>query len=387
METVLQREAPASFEDAASALRRASEEALAVRPRGAGTKLSWGRPVREPDLELALDRLDRLVEHNAGDLTAVLEAGVRLADAQAAFGSAGQMLALDPPLGTGEAATIGGVVATADSGPLRHRYGGVRDLLLGAAVALPDGSVARSGGKVIKNVAGYDLAKLFAGSFGTLGLILQVVVRLHPVPDGTATLVGRSDEPSALARASLRLARAPLELEALDVAWNEGSGLVLGRFAGKSAGGQAERTALMLREEGLESEILVDDAGTWSHQRSRQRASDGAIVRVSALPAALARVIGAAGRLRGSLVGRAGIGVAYIRLPPGEPADLAAAVEELRRELAPARAVVLDAAAEVRERVDAWGERDEGLLRLSRAVKERFDPRGVCNPGVFVGGI
>jgi glycolate oxidase FAD binding subunit len=387
MGTVPEREAPASFEDAAAALARASEEGLAVRARGAGTKRSWGQPAREPDVELALHRLDSVVEHNAGDLTAVLEAGVRLADAQAAFASAGQMLALDPPLGDGDAATIGGVVATADTGPLRHRYGAPRDLLLGVSVALADGTVARSGGKVIKNVAGYDLAKLFAGSFGTLGLILQVVVRLHPLPPRTATLVGRSDEPRALARASLRLAQAPLELEALDVAWDDGSGLVLARFAGNSAGEQAEKTALTVREEGLETEIVADDAGTWSHQRLRQRASEGAIVRVSALPAGLDRVVRAAGRLRASLVGRAGIGLAYIRLPPGEPADLVAGVEELRRELAPARAVVLDAGAEVRERVDVWGEHEEGLLRLSRAVKERFDPRGVCNPGVFVGGI
>ena len=144
MGTVAERVAPASFEDAAAALRRAWEEGLAVRARGAGTKLSGGQSAPEPDLELGLDRLDRVVEHNAGDLTAVLEAGVHLTDAQAAFASAGQMLALDPPLGEGDAATVGGVVATADTGPLRHRYGGVRDLLLGAAVALPDGTVARS---------------------------------------------------------------------------------------------------------------------------------------------------------------------------------------------------------------------------------------------------
>src|SRR2546430_16810200 len=102
------------------------------------------------------------------------------------------MLAIDPPLADGDAATVGGVLATADSGPLRHRHGGPRDLVLGTTVALSDGTVARAGGKVIKNVAGYDLAKLFTGSYGTLGAILEVAVRLHPLPPRTVTAVGSS---------------------------------------------------------------------------------------------------------------------------------------------------------------------------------------------------
>ena len=115
----------------------------------------------------------QILEHNEGDLTAVLQAGVPLAEAQAAFADKGQMFAVDPPLGAGDAATIGGVMATADSGPLRHRYGGVRDLVLGITVALSDGTLAKAGSKVIKNVAGYDLGKLFTGSYGTLGLIVS----------------------------------------------------------------------------------------------------------------------------------------------------------------------------------------------------------------------
>ena len=165
-------------------------EALAqgtpVRIAGGGTKLGWGEPV-EAERELSTAGLDRIVEHNAGDLTAILEAGVPLAAAQERFAEAGQMLALDPPDG---GATIGGVVATGDSGPLRPRYGGPRDLVLGLRAALPDGSVIKSGGKVIKNVAGYDLGKLMAGAFGTLGAIVEVAVRLHPQPERTATAAG-----------------------------------------------------------------------------------------------------------------------------------------------------------------------------------------------------
>ncbi len=165
-------------------MRRCGTEGLTVRVRGGGTKLGWGTPAQDPDLELSTASLDQLLEHNVGDLTAVLEPGVPLARAQERFAEAGQMLALDPPLGEGGAATVGGVLATADSGPLRHRYGAPRDLVLGMTVVLADGTVARSGGHVIKNVAGYDIAKLFSGSFGTLGLILQVAVRLHPLPPG-----------------------------------------------------------------------------------------------------------------------------------------------------------------------------------------------------------
>src|SRR5439155_7373453 len=155
------QEQPASPDEAAELLRDCAAGGLRLRPRGGGTKLGWGRPVAEADVEVLTASLDRVVEHNAGDLTAVLQAGVPLAAAQQVFAAAGQMLAFDPPLGgpdsAGEpAATVGGVVATGDSGPLRHRYGAARDLLLGITVALSDGTLARAGGRVIKNVAGYD---------------------------------------------------------------------------------------------------------------------------------------------------------------------------------------------------------------------------------------
>ena len=176
------------------------------------------------------------------------------------------MLALDPPLGD---ATIGGVVATADSGPLRHRYGAARDLILGMTVALPDGSVARSGGKVIKNVAGYDLGKLFAGSFGTLGTIVELVVRLHPRVDRSATVVMAGGDPAALAAAAARLSAAPLELDALDVSWSEGTGWVLARVSGVAAAARAERIAGLA--EGLDVAVHEDAEELWSRQRDGQR--------------------------------------------------------------------------------------------------------------------
>ncbi|MBD0291017.1 MAG: FAD-binding oxidoreductase, partial [Thermoleophilia bacterium] len=257
--------APASYEEAAAALREAAAARRSLRIRGAGTKLGWAAPVDEPDVWLSTRGLAAIVEHNAGDLTAVLEAGVRLEDAQDAFAEAGQMLALDPP---GAEATVGGVVATGDAGPLRHRYGGPRDLLLGATVALADGTVARSGGKVIKNVAGYDLAKLFAGSFGTLGAIGQVVVRLHPRPPERATVTGETDDPEELGRAAVALAAAPLELEALDVRWSRGRGALVAQAGGVALAPRIQRLRDLLGQAGLAPSVVRDDGDVWSAQRS-----------------------------------------------------------------------------------------------------------------------
>ena len=344
-----------------------------LRVRGGGTKFEWGTPAPDPEVVISTGELDRIVEHNEGDLTAILEAGVPLSRAQEKFAGAGQMLALDPPLGEGDAATIGGVVATGDSGPLRHRYGAPRDLVLGMTVALSDGTVAKSGSKVIKNVAGYDLAKLFSGSFGTLGLILQVAVRLHPQPSQTVTAIGRSNDPETVARGASDLAHASLEKECVDVRWGGGEGAALARLGGETAGAQAEAAARILSDAGLEPEIVEDDADVWAFQRDGQRCADRAVVRVSGLQAELARTMRAAESLGGSLVGRASLGISWVTLDPSRIADL-------RRELSPFPCVVLDAPRDVRASLDVW---DAKPSPLAQRVKQRFDPAGVFAPGTF----
>jgi glycolate oxidase FAD binding subunit len=352
---------PESYEEVAELLRESGEAGRAVRPAGAGTKLGWAG--EQSGAALSTARLDRILEHNAGDLTAVLQAGVPLARAQEAFAAAGQMLALDPP---GKDATIGGIVATGDSGPLRHRYGGPRDLVIGIAVALSDGTIARAGGKVIKNVAGYDLAKLFTGSFGTLGVILEVAVRLHPLPRARATAVGHGDDPDALAQAASTLARAPLELESLDIRWKDGKGAVLARAAGAAAQERAEAIAMP----GLEVEVVEDGDALWAEQRAGQRSVEGAVVKVSGLQSGLASALREADHVGGGLVGRAALGLSWIAVPDRDTA------QELRRALAPAPSVVLDGGGVTV---------DEGpALELMRRVKERFDVHGVMNPGVLV---
>lgn len=370
--------APATYDEAAEALRAAAADGRRVRVRGAGTRLGWGTPA-PPDEELSTERLDAIVEHNAGDLTAVVQAGTPIERLQDALARAGQMLSVDPPGG----GTVGGIVATADSGPLRHRHGATRDLVLGMTVALSDGTLARAGGKVIKNVAGYDLAKLFTGSYGTLGAILELAVRLHPLPPATVTAVASSMDPAAVARAAGELTHARAEAQCLDIAWAGGEGRVLARFAGAEAATQAAAAAELLERAGLGAETVDDDAKLWAAQRAAQRSAGGIVVRVSGVQTQLGDQLRATERAGGSLVGRAAFGLSWIALDAERPD----AVAELRSALAPSPCVVLDAPADVRGQLDVWGVEESAAIELMRRVKRRFDPAGVCAPGVFVGGI
>jgi len=405
---------PSTVEEAAELLRAA---AAPVRPAGTGTRRDWAGPDTST-VELDTTGLDRIVEYNPGDFTAILQAGVPLATAQAAFATAGQWLAIDPPSPGG---TIGGLVATADSGPARHHYGAMRDLVIGMTVVLADGTVAASGGKVIKNVAGYDIGKLFTGSYGTLGLIASVSVRLHPLPVRTTTLTAGTSDPARLATAVARLAAAPLEALALDVWWRGDAGGVLVRFAGVAAPEQASGARALLA--GLDDMSIVEDDGAgWERQRAAQRCPDGAVVKVSGRPGDLVTVIGAARAVGAELVSRAGLGLSWLILRPGDgvapvavessrPAaapvtavaadagtgtggaadagtgtagvDLAARVAAIRAVVAPRACVVLDGAGRVPDPVPPLA---PGLATLTRRVKERFDPAGMFRPGAFVGG-
>jgi glycolate oxidase FAD binding subunit len=358
-----------TVEEAAAEIR----ELPALRPRGGGTKLGWSPAGEEGAVDLDTTRLSRILEHNEGDFTAVLEAGVPLVEAQATFGAAGQMLALDPPLGAGDAATIGGIIAANDAGPLRHRYGTVRDLVVGITVVLSDGTIAKSGGQVIKNVAGYDLGKLFAGSFGTLGLIARVAVRLHPAPARTATVVAETGDPAALGAAALKLAALPLEADCLDADWEGDRGRLTIRFAGTTAVDRAEEAARHV--ELGETRIDDDDHELWTQQRARQRAPEGTVVKVAGRPTDLPAVIAAARDAGGTVVSRAGLGISYVA-----GGDVAA----IRSAMAPRACTVLDGADRV---ADPWPAVDPGALKVMERIKARFDPERRFRPGAFVGGL
>jgi len=372
---------PTTSSEVAERLRSASAEGRGVRFTGAGTKLGWGTPAEGLEPIRIADA--QIHEHNEGDLTAVVDAGVRFHELQEALAEKDQMLALDPPLGEDAEATLGGIVATTDSGPLRHRYGTSRDLVVGMTVALSDGIVAQSGGKVIKNVAGYDLSKLFTGSYGTLGAILRLSVRLHPLAPENATAIGRSSDPAALAAAATELSHAQIELQSLDVRWENSSGAVLARFGGARASAPADDASETMKRHGLEVEVSADDAEWWGDQREAQRSQSGVVVRVSGLQSQLADLLRAADRLDARVVGRAGLGLSWVTLP--ESRDTASGLADLRRVLEPSPCVVLDAPSGLRGELDVWGPQDPGATALMARVKERFDPAGVCAPGLLGG--
>lgn len=377
---------PETFEQAAQALAEMTGAGRPVRICGAGTK-PWGAPGNATAAALLTGGLDRIVAHDPGDMTATLQAGVPLREAQARFAAEDQVLALDPPTGGGGddpsgAATIGGIVATGDCGPLAHRYGGPRDLVVGMTVALADGTIARSGGTVIKNVAGYDVAKLFCGSHGTLGLILSVNVRLHPrLP--TVTAGAHTDDGPRLCAAARALAAMPAELEALDLAWSDGAGTLLARCAGPQAPARAQRIAHALEAAGL-GDVVIDaeDEALWERQRAGQRSCDRAVLHVAADPAATPVVLAAVEAANGGLVGRAALGRHHLTIAPEQVAGV-------RERLPPGAVSVLrDCPPEARAQIaDPWGATPEGALGLMRALKTRFDATGTCNPGTFVGGI
>ena len=372
---------PGGTDEVSAVLRAAAARGLRVVPRGAGTRLGWGAPPTAVDLVLDVSRMDAVLAHAVGDLVVTVQAGLALADLQDALAPHGQRLALDAGVPGG---TIGGTVATATSGPLRYRYGSVRDLVIGITVVLADGTVAKSGGTVVKNVAGYDLGKLYTGSLGTLGVITEVVFRLHPVPEVTRWItittadVGRAADGVAALRASQH------DPVALEVERSAPGGPVTVAVALEGVEGgirvRCEQVAELLRTAtGIEP--VVSDAAPdwWAALPHDPVTGPGAVL--TAEPAALAAVLAdAPGAVRGS----AGVGVLAVGL---DTAAVAADLDALRR-LAAAHggsAVLRCAPPEVKAGLDVWG--PVPALALMRRLKDQFDPEHRLSPGRFVGGI
>jgi glycolate oxidase FAD binding subunit len=416
--------APSGTDEASALLAAAAEHGLAVVPRGSGTRIGWGAPPRRCDLIIDTARLNQVVEHAAGDLVVRVQAGVTLGQLAGVLGAAGQQLALDPPPALasgcdGGAPTIGGMLATGTAGPRRLRYGTPRDLVIGITVVRPPGTVAKSGGKVVKNVAGYDLGKLYAGSYGTLGLITEAVFRLHPVP-AAATFVTAGFADTAAASQAVAAAAgtdlAPVAVE-LDRPGRDGLVRVAVLLEGDPAG-VAERSAL-LRDVLGAGTASSDSAPPWWGSARPARLVTGphgpaepTVLRISfwaaALPGVLA-AIDAAGQDTGldpAVNGSAAAGVLYAVLDgDADPAAAAQFVAGLRDgldqatldqgtggdfaggEAPPSRAsaVVLTAPAAVRDTVDIWG--PVPSLSLMRAVNEQFDPGYLMAPGRFAGGL
>jgi len=397
---------PGSTEEASALLRAAADLGLAVVPRGTGTRLHWGNPPERCDLVIDTTLLDQVIEHAAGDLVATVQAGLRLDRLAELLGSAGQRLTLDPPALTrpvsgrpvsgrpvpGRPApgrptsggTVGGVLATGAAGPLRLRYGTGRDLLIGITVVRADGVVAKSGGKVVKNVAGYDLGKLYAGSAGTLGLITQATFRLHPLPARTAYVTAACAAAVDVCRVIEAVMRSPASPVAAEIDWPSANHPVQVSVAleGDPAG-VAERSVELAGLLGLGAAASVgDDPPPWWGAGPAAQ-PDGTVLQIAFWP------------------GELGVVLAEIRAAAAAAAlDLAEFVTLLRIALGqggrapagpgdgqPARAsaIVLHAPPEVVRLVDIFG--PVPSLALMRAIKNRFDPARTMAPGRFAGGI
>lgn len=384
---------PASVAELARALREADEAGLAVVPWGAGAQQYVGNPPRRIDLVLETTGLAGIVEHTPADLTVTVAAGSRFADVQAALARAGQRIPLDPA--HRDAATVGGIVATNASGPWCQRHGTLRDLVIGARTALVDGSVVRSGGKVVKNVAGYDLNKVLIGSLGTLGVVVEVTLKVLPLPARTGAIVATFGAPADALEAGAALARTPLRPLAIEAHDLGGAPVLLVAAEGEPApvARVLDDAAARARAAGAANVERADDCEPLlSVVRTLvETVNDGLLVRASLPLAATAAYAREAQRIAGARgctvrwAAHAGIGVMSIHLR-GEGAP-AAATDALGLAASLEGDAYIERAPDaLRSALDAWNGEPPGFF-LMRRIKQEFDPRGTLNPGRFVGGI
>ncbi len=384
---------PGSPDAAAAVLGWASEHGRSVVVRGGGTKLGWGRPVEAVDVLLSTRALDAVEAHRHGDLTATVQAGAVLADVNAGLAAHRQWLPLDAP--HGDRATIGGIVAANDSGPRRQRHGAPRDLIIGMTLARVDGVTAKSGGIVVKNVAGYDLARLLTGSFGCLGVILTATFKLAPVAEASRTVQVTLSEAGQCDRVAAGLLVQGATPTAVELAWPPATMLVRFESIEPVAALQAEQAAALVRDGGGSAVVLADadEAAAWRRHEARVFGGEGTIVKLVVLPSDLSATLAwvdeaaRAQSLDCEMVGRAGLGVLYLRLS-GAASAQASLVRSLRERIGRGRGsvVIRQAGRELRTLVDVWGPLGDGFP-LMQQVKRQFDPGGILNPGRGPGGL
>jgi len=386
---------PSTVEEAAFVLGEKARAKASVGFVGGGTALSLGRPPRRLDAVLRTEHLTRIVEHAPSDQIIVVEAGITLAALQRAVAVHRQRLAIDPPLP--ERRTIGGLLATNGFGPRRTRYGSLRDLIIGVSLVRADGVLAKGGGKVVKNVAGFDLPKMMVGSLGTLGLVATVTFRLHPLPETDVTLLAPGRTARGVREFVSAMRGAQLEPAAV-TALSAEKGLDLGiRFEGFEAGvkEQVDRTLALVAKNGAACDVLDEAAAAafWARHDALRMAGP-LRAKLSFLPAALealaegplANLMSALGEP--SLVLYPTLGLGFVAGLPGDAALVAQAVEFVRGSLAGTGGslVLEEAPDDVRAHADPWGP-PPAAFELMRTLKDRLDPEGRLNPGRFVGGI
>lgn len=397
---------PHTQEELAAVIAWAGQNRWGVLPCGSGTKLDWGglvkfdpNPPQPQDVvkvpqegdaggmaAVSTARLNRLVEHAVGDLTVTAEAGMKFADLQEILGKAGQFLPIDPAYP--QQATLGGIVATADTGSLRHRYRGVRDLLLGISFVRSDGKIATAGGRVVKNVAGYDLMKLLTGSYGTLGVISQVTFRVYPLPESSGTVI-LTGETNALAEAAQILLSSALTPTAVDLlspqlveklSLGKGSGLVV-RF--QSIAESVKQQSARLLEVGEKLGLQGTSCGENDEHQLWQRlpetiwnsGNNSAIIcKIGIRPSEAVKAINEL-PVQDAVI-HAGSGLGVLRF---ETATAETLLQVRKRcEAKGGFLTVLAAPAHIKQGLDVWGYTGSAI-DLMRRIKQEFDPENILN--------
>jgi glycolate oxidase FAD binding subunit len=385
---------PGTEQELAAVLASANKAGIAVVPRGAGTKLDWGNPPKRTGIVLSTTRLNRVLEHAWADLTVSVEAGCTMQTLQNTVAQHGQRLALDALWP--ERATVGGVLSVNDSGVFRLRFGALRDLIIGVTLALPDGTLASSGGKVVKNVAGYDLPKLATGAFGTLGAITRAVFRLHPLPWTAWTVTCAIERISEAQRLLLELLDSNLAHSALQIrfaAAREPEVSIDLLFEGTDAGIASQ----IARVKALAGALSIVDAdhSVWQarqqlHSEAAGNATNTALLKISTHPADALTAISTLVSISvtrakfDAVVQATGLGVVFLR---GEAGQIGQILSTFRAglERAGGSLVILHQPAAI-EQLDAWGNPGDAI-GVMRALKQQLDPKSTLNPGRFVGGI
>ena len=373
-----------------------------ILPCGSGSKLHWGGLVKvdptthyQEIIVVSCDRLNGLIEHAVGDLTVTVEPGIKYAELQATLAKTGQFLAIDPAYP--ETATLGGIIATADTGSLRQRYRGVRDMLLGISLVRSDGKIAKAGGRVVKNVAGYDLMKLFTGSYGTLGIISQVTLRVYPIQEasGTVVLVGERDHIAKATQTLLSSALTPVAVELLST--NLVKELDLGKAVGlivrfQTVIGSVEEQLQKLLEVGNSlglNCIRYCDYEVELWNKLKQKIWDShrkteIICKIGVMPNQAVETLNQVALETGLGLIHAGSGLGELHFNSVNPETIL----ELRQwcESIGGFLTVLAAPLEIKQKLDVWGYNQNGL-DIMRRIKQKFDPQNILNPHSFVGGI
>jgi glycolate oxidase FAD binding subunit len=405
---------PKTVEEISEIMKVAYAESLAVIPRGGGTKIGIGREPNQAHIVLGTGRLNQVLEHEASDLVAAAQCGISLKEFQGVLKEKNQFLAVDPPhLDSG--ATVGGIIATNDSGPRRLRYGTMRELIIGIKVVRSDGTIVKGGAKVVKNVAGYDIPKLYVGSLGTLGIIVEGIFRLYPIPELSQTyivsfstleklqeavdsILNSSLVPTCIETLSLSLIGAISDKLNLNLSKGKYALAIRIESVDKAVRDQIFKVKDICVERGGEG-ILIEgilEQTLWEEIREFAWKSSGnnkAVAKVSVLITDVPRVFQALEGLSSNLglgiyaSARAGNGVLIVAME-GEISPLIEAIGSLHNLVSPLKGnlIIQDAPSYVKSQVEVWGE-IRASLRVMQRLKSLFDPNNILNPGRFIGGI